>query len=121
MPYQERLSVLSSFSFVDEYSFEDDELGSCINALEQIKLKFPKDEIIFCNGGDRNSGNIPEMQVKDISLKFGVGGESKINSSSKILKQWKGLSEERIWGEFYNLYQDKKIKLKELIIKPGKE
>ena len=112
MPYQERLSVLSSFSFVDEVvSFEDDDLGSCINALEQIKLKFPKDEIIFCNGGDRNSGNIPEMQVKDISLKFGVGGESKINSSSKILKQWKGLSEERIWGEFYNLYQDKKYGL----------
>mgnify|MGYP006248316911 FL=1 len=105
MPYQERLSVLSSFSFVDEVvSFEDDELGSCINALEKIKLKFPKDEIIFCNGGDRNSGNIPEMQVKDISLKFGIGGESKINSSSKILKQWKGLSEERIWGEFFNLY-----------------
>lgn len=121
MSYHERLSVLSSFSFVDEVvSFEDDDLGSCINALEQIKLKFPKDEIIFCNGGDRNSGNIPEMQVRDISLKFGVGGESKINSSSKILKQWKGLSEERIWGEFYNLYQDKKIKLKELIIKPGK-
>ena len=70
MPYHERLSVLSSFSFVDEVvSFEDDDLGSCINALEQIKLKFPKDEIIFCNGGDRNSGNIPEMQVKDISLK----------------------------------------------------
>ena len=54
MPYHERLSVLSSFSFVDEVvSFEDDDLGSCINALEQIKLKFPKDEIIFCNGGDR--------------------------------------------------------------------
>ena len=47
------------------------------------------------------------MQVKDISLKFGVGGESKINSSSKIIKHWKGLSEELIWGEFFNLYQYK--------------
>ena len=37
MPYQERLSVLSSFSFVDEVvSFEDDDLGSCILSLIHI-------------------------------------------------------------------------------------
>ena len=121
MPIDERKNILINIECVDEVmTFDDDAAGSCINALEKIKQKYPNETIIFCNGGDRNSGNIPEMQVKDISLKFGVGGESKINSSSKILKQWKGLSEERIWGEFYNLYQDKKIKLKELIIKPGK-
>ena len=121
MPFNERKEIIENLYFVDEVlGFEDDKIGSVINGLEDIKKKYAGEKIIFCNGGDRNSGNIPEMQVKDISLKFGVGGESKINSSSKILKQWKGLSEERIWGEFYNLYQDKKIKLKELIIKPGK-
>ena len=38
------------------------------------------------------------------------------NSSSWILKNWQGDSEDRVWGKFFNLYQDKKMKLKELII-----
>jgi hypothetical protein len=51
---------------------------------------FPQDTILFCNGGDRTSKNIPEMDLHDINLKFifGVGGNDKKNSSSWILKQW---------------------------------
>ena len=60
--------------------FEDDNRGSCISALEQIKLKFPNDKIIFCNGGDRNKDNIPEMVVENIDFKFNVGGQNKKNS-----------------------------------------
>ena len=39
-------------------SFDDDDKGSCINALEKIKDKYKKEEIIFCNGGDRNKKKI---------------------------------------------------------------
>ncbi len=121
MPFDERESIISNLEIVNEVlSFEDDKQGTCCDALEKIKLKYPKDEIIFCNGGDRNVENIPEMKVEGISFKFGVGGEHKKNSSSKILKEWQHDSEERIWGKYYNLFQDHRLKLKELILHPEK-
>ena len=120
MPFDERSSIISNLFFVDKVvSFEDDELGSCIMGLEKIKGMFSNDEIIFCNGGDRNKENIPEMNVKGVSFLFGVGGKNKINSSSSILKEWTYPKEERIWGKFYNLFQEKNLKIKELIVSPG--
>lgn len=121
MPFNEREVIVSSLEIVDEViDFDDDKNGSCCAALEKIKLAYPDDEIIFCNGGDRNAHNIPEMTVEGITFKFGVGGEHKINSSSSILKEWQFDSEERVWGKFYNLFQDHRIKLKELILEPKK-
>jgi cytidyltransferase-like protein len=121
MPFNERFSIIQNLQMVDEViGFDDDEHGSCSNALRSIKSQYPNDEIIFCNGGDRNQKNIPEMDIEGIKFEFGVGGENKANSSSWILKKWQFDSEERIWGKFYNLYLDDRMKLKELIIAPGK-
>jgi len=119
MPINERKSILKNIECVDEViTFSDDDIGSCINALEDIKKKYPDDEIFFCNGGDRNKSNIPEMVVKDINFRFAIGGEEKVNSSSWLLKKWKYDSEERIWGSFYNLFDSKEVKVKELIVSP---
>ena len=96
-------------------------MGSCINALEKIKKQYPNDEIFFANGGDRNIINIPEMSVDGIKFLFSVGGDNKKNSSSWILNKWQYYFEERKWGSFFNLFQSKNIKVKELIIDPGKE
>ena len=121
MPFHEREIIISNLEIVDEVlGFDDDKQGSCCFALEKIKSRYPEDEIIFCNGGDRKAENIPEMSVAGITFKFGVGGDHKINSSSSILKEWQFDSEERIWGKFYNLFQDHRIKLKELILEPHK-
>ena len=121
MPFEERKSILENIKNVDEVlDFEDDDLGSCIKALEKIKLKFPDDEIIFCNGGDRGKENIPEMSVSGITFEFSVGGDDKKNSSSWILKNWKYDKERRVWGEFFNLFEDDQVKVKELIIEPKK-
>ena len=121
MPFFERQIIVQNLKFVDEViAFKDDELGSCINGLINIKKRYPKDQIIFCNGGDRNKENIPEMSVKDIIFQFSVGGDKKQNSSSWILKDWKLESEERVWGKYYNLHHDKNLKVKELIVDPGK-
>lgn len=121
MPFSERSNIISNLSFVDEaIDFDDDEHGSCSLGLEKVKRKFPKEEIIFCNGGDRNAKNIPEMQVQGISFKFGVGGDHKMNSSSSILKEWNYSHEDRVWGKFYNLFSENGLKLKELIVSPGK-
>ena len=124
MPLEERKSIIENLVMVDDVvTFEDDDHGSCINALNDIKNMYKNDEIIFCNGGDRNKENIPEMYVEDIKFKFGVGGEDKKNSSSWILKKHSYDNEKRIWGEFSNLFRDSaetKVKVKELIIEPGK-
>ena len=51
MPFHERESIIKNLVMVNEViSFEDDEQGSCCNALEKIKIDYPNDEIIFCNG-----------------------------------------------------------------------
>ena len=119
MPFEERKIIIENLSMVDEViDFDDDEFGSASQALVKIKGFYPNDEIIFCNGGDRTKENIPEMQIKDILFEFGVGGEDKKNSSSWILKDYQYDKEERVWGEFYNLFSNDFLKLKELIIKP---
>jgi cytidyltransferase-like protein len=121
MPFNERKAIIESISCVDEViDFEDDEAGSCIHALEKAKTLFPTDQLFFANGGDRNNENILEMSVDGIEFLFGVGGDDKKNSSSWILKNWQYYHEERLWGSFYNLFEEDQIKVKELIVHPGK-
>ena len=87
LPFNERKIILDSMQNVSMViGFDDDEIGSCINGLKKVRSLFPKDEIIFCNGGDRNSKNIPEMDLPDVSFEFSIGGDDKKNSSSWILK-----------------------------------
>jgi len=121
MPFNERKSIIESIKHVDEViDFEDDDIGSCINALEKVKDLYPDDNLFFANGGDRNKANIPEMIVQGIEFIFSVGGDDKKNSSSWILKNWQYYHEERIWGSFYNLFEEDQVKVKELIVHPGK-
>lgn len=121
MPYMERYAIVDSLKYVDEViNFNDDKKGSCINALEKVKKLYPNDQIYFANGGDRNKTNIPEMSVDGINFLFSVGGKDKKNSSSWILNKWQNYYEERQWGSFINLFHTKNIKVKELIIEPGK-
>ena len=121
MPFEERRSIVENLSCVDlVIGFEDDELGSAKNALIKIKEMYPNDDIVFANGGDRNKENIPEMSIDDVSFEFSVGGDDKKNSSSWILKNWQYYYEERLWGSFYNLFEEEQVKVKELIVKPGK-
>ena len=121
MPFNERKAIIESISYVDEViDFKDDEIGSCIHALEKAKNIYPNDKLFFANGGDRNNLNIPEMSVSDIEFIFSVGGDDKKNSSSWILKNWQYYHEERLWGSFYNLFEEDQVKVKELIVHPGK-
>ncbi len=117
MPFSERKSIIENLSTVDlVIDFVDDEKGSAINALLKVKELYSKDEIVFANGGDRNKDNIPEMSVDGVKFEFGVGGNDKKNSSSWILKKWQYYQEERLWGEFYNLFEEDQVKVKELIV-----
>lgn len=121
MTFNERKSILQAIKYVDEViDFQDDEKGSCINAIDKVKKLYPNDKIFFANGGDRNNQNIPEMSVSGVEFLFGVGGDDKKNSSSWILNNWKYYFEERQWGAFFNLFETKNIKVKELIVEPRK-
>ena len=121
MPFEERKAIIENLSSVDSViNFEDDNAGSATNALIKVKEMHPNDSIAFANGGDRNQGNIPEMSVDGIEFIFSVGGDDKKNSSSWILKKWQYYHEERLWGSFYNLFEEEHVKVKELIVDPGK-
>jgi len=120
MPFKERKRILESMRCVDEVIGFDDADGSCKQGLLHLLEIYNDDEIIFCNGGDRDKENIPELNIKNIKYKFGVGGSNKLNSSSKILNNWNFNQEVRVWGKFLTLYLKNNIKVKELIIDPSK-
>jgi D-beta-D-heptose 7-phosphate kinase/D-beta-D-heptose 1-phosphate adenosyltransferase len=119
MPVNERFSIINSLKPVDHTMVFNDDDGSAIDLLKQVKRVHPDDEIIFANGGDRTAVNIPEMTVTDVVFKFGVGGEHKANSSSWILQEWKAPKTERPWGYYRVLHEVPGMKVKELTVNPG--
>jgi cytidyltransferase-like protein len=119
MPWNERAAIIGNFKAVDEVMAFNDDDGSACDLLEQVKAKYPDHPIIFANGGDRTAVNIPEMAVKDIIFKFGVGGENKANSSSWILQEWKAPKTKRQWGYYRVLHEVPGMKVKELTVNPG--
>lgn len=90
LPYEERKTILLECRSVDCVAEFNDDDGSAKDLIEIALDVFGHAEIIFANGGDRTSENIPEMEIQDprLSFAFGVGGEDKKNSSSWILKNW---------------------------------
>jgi len=48
-----------------------------------------------------------------------LGEITKKNSSSWILKEWSNPLTKTIWGDFFDLFQDNYVKVKELIIYPN--
>ena len=119
MPWNERLAILNNLQMVDEvFTFMDDD-DTAINFIKQVIAHYPNDQIIFVNGGDRTSENVPEMIFDDVEFVFGVGGTDKKNSSSWILEEWKAPKTIRNWG-WYRVLDDKPgYKVKELVIAPG--
>ena len=121
MPFEERSVILERMHMVDNVYGVDDTDGSVTQGLIQVRNAFGHEhEYVFCNGGDRGKDNIPEMNVEGYEFIFSVGGDFKANSSSWILKEWKYPTERRVWGEFSDLFQDDVVRVKELVIEPGK-
>lgn len=120
MPFAERKNILENFKNVAMVLGFDDLDNTAIDGLERVKALYPNHPIVFCNGGDRTKENIPEMQVDGITFAFGIGGSHKANSSSWILRDAIATyTEERVWGNFADLYTTTGCKVKELVVKPG--
>lgn len=90
MDWANRAAIVQELKCVDDVLVFNDDDNSAIDAIHRTLEKYPQSEVLFANGGDRTSSNIPEMQVTNERLRFvfGVGGENKMNSSSWILKNW---------------------------------
>jgi cytidyltransferase-like protein len=85
---QNRARLLAALRDVDEVMISVDKDPTVIQTLEKISQKYPNDNLIFANGGDRDSEKvIPEAEVchaNNIELLFGVGGIEKADSSTRI-------------------------------------
>lgn len=85
---QNRARVLAAIRHVDEVIIALDTDPPVIKTLEAIANKYPDDELIFANGGDRDSEKaIPEGAIcrkHNIEMVFGVGGDNKADSSTRI-------------------------------------
>ena len=124
MSYNERFSVITNLKSVTNVINFDDTDNSACDAISKVKQLYPDHHIIFANGGDRTSDNIPEMEMfehdSQVSFIFGIGGDDKKNSSSWILNEWKHPSESRIWGKFITYYESEFTKVKRLLLEPNK-
>jgi cytidyltransferase-like protein len=123
MPWDERRAILESLKMVDHVLEFNDNDGTACNAIERVLDIYGN--VVFANGGDRTYENIPEMKKFDtdsrVKFVFGIGGDTKKNSSRWILEEWRSPKTERQWGYYRVLYEyDKHTKLKELTVLPGK-
>ena len=91
MPWTERAEMAESIKGVTKaVSFDDSDNSAC-DLLRKVRADNPNASVAFANGGDRNTGNIPENDVASqlgISLIWSVGG-GKIQSSSELVKKLK--------------------------------
>ena len=88
LPQENRARVLAALRHVDEVIVALDNDPPVIETLQAIANKYPDDELIFANGGDRDSEKaIPEGVIcrkHNIQMIFGVGGDNKADSSTRI-------------------------------------
>jgi len=123
MPFEDRVAIIGELQQVDYAIPFDDRDGTAKDAITWARKVFPERTIVFANGGDRTSDNIPEMDFADdnIEFAFGIGGTNKVNSSSWILEEWKAPKTERNWGYYRVLHEDgPEVKVKELTVDPKK-
>ena len=82
---------------IDVLSFDDSDNTAC-DGIIRARRAYPRDRLVFANGGDRTKENVPETaacKACNVAVEFGVGGENKANSSSWILKNWQENKQEK--------------------------
>lgn len=123
-----RYAIVSNLAMVDavwQIDPVDDKDDTCINVIQKAIDSFDDNyEIIFANGGDRETYNTPELLAfKDnprVKFVFSVGGSNKENSSSWLLDAWRSNHSvvSRPWGKWCVVKETPRVKVKELIINP---
>lgn len=85
---ENRYRLITALRDVDEVVLAIDDDPTVIETLRMIAKTHPYDELIFANGGDRDSDKVtPEASVcreYGIRMEYGVGGTEKADSSTRI-------------------------------------
>ena len=87
MSEDDRLKIVKAIRYTDAAFISVDEDKTVRGSLEKVRRNYKDYDIIFANGGDRHSGEVPESKVCkkcDIQMIDGLG--DKIRSSSEIVK-----------------------------------
>ena len=83
----DRLRLVEELRVVDEAIIAVDEDRTVSATLRVIAERHPDHELVFSNGGDRRPEFVPEAEISrdhDIRMDFGVGGDDKADSSTRI-------------------------------------
>ena len=90
MTEDDRLAIVAELRSVDEAFVAIDADGTVVDSLRRVRELHPEAELLFCNGGDRSHAqDVPsaETHLTDeigLQMVYGVGGEDKADSSSRI-------------------------------------
>ena len=82
--WTERADIIRHLDMVDAViSYNDDDDSSCEGIAKCLDIA---QTVVFCNGGDREKTNTPEVdkygENPRVQFKFGIGGRDKMNSRS---------------------------------------
>jgi glycerol-3-phosphate cytidylyltransferase/D-beta-D-heptose 7-phosphate kinase/D-beta-D-heptose 1-phosphate adenosyltransferase len=87
---QNRARLMNAIKHVDEVIIAVDQDPPVTETLRLLADKYPDDELIFANGGDRvDPDAIPGPEAafcreRGIQMVFGIGGSEKADSSTRI-------------------------------------
>ena len=86
-----RLRLVEALRVVDDAFVAVDTDGSVTESLRAVREAYPSTHLVFCNGGDRRDPNaMPTNESAvcaelGIEMAFGVGGDEKADSSTRVL------------------------------------
>jgi cytidyltransferase-like protein len=89
----DRLRIIRALRVVDDAFVAVDTDGSVTESLRAVRTAYPDTRLVFCNGGDRRDPDaMPTSESAvcaelGIEMAFGVGGEDKADSSSRVLHE----------------------------------
>ena len=126
MSADHRKAILEEMNCVHQVIIQtSDSDDSSSSAIMNFAIKNANAKICFCNGGDRrDTKTIRETKVcntYNIPLEFGIGGDAKLASSSKLLDDYQTTVVERPWGRYRQLHNGEGYTVKELEVDPGQE
>ena len=84
--WEDRHSVISNLSAVNEVIYIDDYYNSQQIVLDQLRKRYPNSTIVFAFGGAQTESNTLQIKDHDVVAEYNVGGNERQNNSSNILR-----------------------------------
>ena len=87
MREDDRLKIVKAIRHVDGAFISIDDDKTVRGSLQKVRRNYKEYDIIFANGGDRSSDEIPESKIcRELGIEMVDGLGQKIRASSDFLK-----------------------------------